>query len=117
MHNVHPHFWLKLSGKKPFTLIFNSIIYLFIFRNKTNYHISEYYFAYSYHYGFLESYFECISINKRIKNIYIDTELVLPMYNVHTYLSLKNLSNKVHIICGKIQYSFVLDGSSNPSDL
>ena len=29
-----------------------------------------------------------------MKNIYIDTELVLPMYNVHPYFSLKNLSKK-----------------------
>ena len=41
------------------------------------------------------------SINKRIKNIYIDKELVLPMYNVHPYFSLKNLGKKVHIIHGK----------------
>ena len=35
-----------------------------------------------------------ISINERIKNIYIDAELVLPMYNVHPYFSLKNLGKK-----------------------
>ena len=29
---THPCFGSKLSGKKPFILIFNSIIYLFIFR-------------------------------------------------------------------------------------
>ena len=31
-------------------------------------------------------------------------ELVLLMYNVHPYFSLKNLGKKVHIIHGKIQY-------------
>ena len=29
-------------------------------------------------------------------------KLVLPMYNVHPYFSLKNLSKKVHTIQGKI---------------
>ena len=43
-------------------------------------------------------------IFKRIKNIYIDTELVLPMYNAHPYFSLKNLGKKVLIIHGKIRY-------------
>ena len=43
-------------------------------------------------------------MNKRIKNIYIDTELALPMYNVHPFFSLKNLGKKVHIINGKIWY-------------
>ena len=32
-----------------------------------------------------------INIKKRIKNIYIDTDLVLPMHNTHPYFSLKNL--------------------------
>ena len=32
-------------------------------------------------------------------------ELVLPMYNVHPYFSLKNLGKKVSIIHGKIWYS------------
>ena len=31
MYNVHPNFWPKLSGKTSFVLIFNSIIYLFIY--------------------------------------------------------------------------------------
>ena len=31
---------------------------------------------------------------ERIKNIYIDTELVLPMYNEHPYFFLKNLGKK-----------------------
>ena len=35
-----------------------------------------------------------ISIHKRIKSIYIDTELVLPMYNAYPYFSLKNLGKK-----------------------
>ena len=34
--------------------------------------------------------------------MYIDTELVLPMCNVHPYFSLKNLDQKVCIIHGKI---------------
>ena len=51
---------------------------------------------------FLELHFQCISISKRIKNIYIDIELVLPMYNVHPYFFLKNLDRKVCIIHSKI---------------
>ena len=35
----------------------NSIFYLLIFRNKTNYHIPGYYFAYGYCYCFLELHF------------------------------------------------------------
>ena len=35
-------------------------------------------------------------------------ELVLPMYNVHPYFSLKNLGKKVSIIHGKIWYSVYL---------
>ena len=45
----------------------------------------------------------CMSRNERIENIYIDLELVPPMYNVHPYFSLKNLGKKVCIIHGKIQ--------------
>ena len=41
-------------------------------------------------------------IFKSIKNIYIDPELVLPMYNEHPYFSFKYLGKKVHIIHGKI---------------
>ena len=41
--------------------------------------------------------------NKGIKNIAIDTELVLSMYNVHPYFSLKNLGKNVHMKHGKIQ--------------
>ena len=63
-----------------------------------DYHIPGYYFAYGYHYCFLELRFLHIGINKRIKNFYIDTELVLPMYNTHPYFSLKNLGKKVHVI-------------------
>ena len=33
-------------------------------------------------------------MKRRIKNFYIDTELVLPMYNAHPYFSLKNLGKK-----------------------
>ena len=43
-------------------------------------------------------------INKILKNMYIDTELVLPIYNVHPYFSLKSSGKKVHIIPGKIWY-------------
>ena len=35
-----------------------------------------------------------MSINKRIKNILIDMELGLPMYNAYPYFSLKNLGKK-----------------------
>ena len=45
-------------------------------------------------------------IFKRIKNIYIDTELVLPMYNAHPYFSLKNLGKKVHIIHSRTQSTY-----------
>ena len=49
--------------------------------------------------------FRCIS--KRMKNIYTNTKLVLPMYNVHPYFSLKNLNQKVCIIHGKILYNLM----------
>ena len=45
------------------------------------------------------------SINKRIKNIYIGTELVLPVYNEHPYFPLKIQAKKVCMIHGKIQYN------------
>ena len=45
-----------------------------------------------------------MSINKRIKNTYIDTELVLPMYNVHLYFSLKNLGKKCALYMAKYEY-------------
>ena len=105
MYNAHPHFWLKLSGKKSF-YFFNSIIYLFIFRNKTNDHIPGHYFAYGYCYCFLELHFWCTRINKRIKNIYLYRYRVPPMYNEHPYFFLKNLGKKLHIIHGKIQYLY-----------
>ena len=38
-----------------------------------------------------------------MKNIYIDTELVIPMYNVHPYFSLKNLGKVVCIIHSEIR--------------
>ena len=57
-HNVHPHFWPKLSGKKNFHFYFLiQFLSYFIFRNKTNYHIPGYYFAYGYHYCFLQLHF------------------------------------------------------------
>ena len=31
VYNTHPCFWTKLSGKKYFVLIFNSVTYLFIY--------------------------------------------------------------------------------------
>ena len=34
----------------------------------------------------------------------MDTELVLPMYNVHPYLLLKNVGKNVCIINGEIQH-------------
>ena len=37
-----------------------------------------------------------MSINKRIKNNFIDMELVLPMYNEHPYFSFKNLGKSAH---------------------
>ena len=82
MYNVYPAFSPKLSGEKISR--FNFLIQFlnfFIFRNKTDDRIPGYYFAYGYRYCFLELYFKCISINKRIENVYIDTESVLPMYN------------------------------------
>ena len=42
-----------------------------------------------------------MSINKRIENIHIDTELVLLIYNVHSYFSFRNLGKKEHIIHDK----------------
>ena len=52
-HIFGPNF----QGKKSFILIFNSIIYLFIFGNKTGHCTLGYYFAYGYQYCFLELYF------------------------------------------------------------
>ena len=52
-----PMFLAQTFRKKSFVLIFNSIIYLFIFRNKTGYHIPGCYFAYGYCYCFLELHF------------------------------------------------------------
>ena len=101
VYNAHPTFLAQALRERIFQFL-NSIIYLFIiFRNKTNYHIPGYYFVYRNYYCFLELHFSWISINKRIKNIYIDTELVLPMYNAHPYFSLKNLGKKVHLIYNK----------------
>ena len=48
-----------------------------------------------------------INIDKRIKNIYIDTELVLPMCNVHPSLSLKTLDKKsAHYTWQNIVHTF-----------
>ena len=44
VYDMHPQCWPKLSGDRSFVLIFNSI-YLFVFRNKTDYHIPGYHFA------------------------------------------------------------------------
>ena len=58
VYTAHPCFWPKLSGKEMFHFNFlNSIIYLFIFRNKMDYHFPRYYFAYRYQYCFLELHF------------------------------------------------------------
>ena len=43
-------------------------------------------------------------MKKRIKNIYINTVLVLPVYNAHPYFSFKNLGKKVH---GEIWYYYI----------
>ena len=75
-----------------------------MFRNKPNYrvyHIPGYCFPYGYCYCFLELHFKHISRSKRIKNLYIDTELVLPMYNAHPYFSLKNLGQRACQIWAK----------------
>ena len=53
MYNVHPCFRPKRSGKN----FFYSTFYLFTFRNKADYHIPGYYFAYRYCYCFLELHF------------------------------------------------------------
>ena len=79
-------------------LIFLFSFYLFIFRNKTDDHIPGYYFVSGYRYCFLELHLQHGGINKRIKNIYKDTELVLPMYNMHPYFSLQISGKKVHHI-------------------
>ena len=55
--NGHPRFCPKLSGNESLFLIFNSIFDSFIFRNKADYCIPGYYFAYGYHYCFLELHF------------------------------------------------------------
>ena len=76
---------------------FNFLVQFFIYIQKQNRLLySKVLFAYGHHFCFLELYFHCIriSLNKRIKNIYIDTELILPMYNVLPYFSLKNLGKK-----------------------
>ena len=39
-----------------------------------------------------------------MKYIYRDTKLVIPMYNVHPYFSIKNLGTKVCIIHSKTPY-------------
>ena len=52
-HVVGPNIWEK-------NLLFsflNSIIYLFMFRNKTDNRIPGYYFAYGYHHCFVETHF------------------------------------------------------------
>ena len=46
VYNAHPCFWPKLSRKKPYFNFLTQFIYLFIFRNKTDYCIPGYYFAY-----------------------------------------------------------------------
>ena len=41
-------------------------------------------------------------------------ELVLPMYNVHSYFYLKNLGKKIHIIHSKIWYLLLVPSSGEP---
>ena len=47
-----------------------------------------------------------------MKGIYIDTELVLLMYNAHSHFSLKNLGKKVCIIYSKLQYMHIIHRES-----
>lgn len=42
------------------------------------------------------------NISKKIENMYIDTKLVLFMYNADPYFCLKSLGKKVHTIQGNI---------------
>ena len=44
-----------------------------------------------------------MNAGQSMKNIYIDTEVVLPMCNADPYFSSKIRAKKVHIIQGKIQ--------------
>lgn len=43
-------------------------------------------------------------MNRRIKNIFIDMEVVVLMYNEHPYFLLANLGQEVHIIYNKIYF-------------
>ena len=47
-----------------------------------------------------------MSINKKIRNTYMDMKLVLPMYNVHPYFSLKNLGKKCALYEAKCSVFF-----------
>ena len=60
---MHTHVFGPNFQEKNLSFYF--LLQLFIFRNKTDYRIPGYYFAYGYCYCFLELHFECISINKR----------------------------------------------------
>ena len=99
----HTHVFGPNFQEKKFLVLIFKFNYSFVFRHKTNYRIPGYYFAYGYRYCFLKLRFQCISINKTIKNIYVDTELVLPMYSVHPYFSFKILDKNVCIIYSKIR--------------
>ena len=84
-----PSFWPQTFRKKSVILIFQ-FNFLFIHKfNKTDYHIPGDYSAHRNRSCFLELHFSCVRINRRIKNICLDTELVLPMYNAHPYFPLK----------------------------
>ena len=50
---------------------------------------------------------------KRMKNIYIDTELLLPMYNAHSYFSLKIVGKKCALYMAKYGslFFYVLDST------
>ena len=104
MYSVHPPFGPKLSGKKTFR--FHFLIQLFIYLYLETKPISYSWVLFCIRILLLLSRVTLLmyKINKRIKNIYIDIELVLPTYNVHSYFSLNNLGEKLHIILGKIRY-------------
>ena len=58
MCNAHPRFWPKLSWKKiaHFDFLIQLFIYLYL-ETKLDYHVLGHYFAYGYHYCFLELHF------------------------------------------------------------
>ena len=83
MYNVHPRFRPKHSGKKSAVLI---VYFNYLYLETKLIIVFQ---GIILHMDIIE-----ISINKRIKNIYIDTDLVLPIYNAHPYFPPQNLSKK-----------------------